>query len=695
MTSKISLFKLMREDLRHRSWMVIFSAIVQFIFGTVVFVFSLSTTGFRSGMGTSVSRIDERVEALLSQVSVYRNLMITIAAFSAVVAAIWGFKHLYSRKMEDLYESAPVKKNRRFLAIYLNGIAIWFSVLLVNTILVMLISLAYGCTAEGRATAIVELLLTLPVTLFVYLMVYNVTLVGVSYAGTAFNSLVNATILGFSAICNWGLAVSVMASSLDTFREPMLSMELLSAFSPIFGAIETAIIMNNPDEYNGVLFFLVSIVLLILNFFWARHAYCHRKAELAEGGVLCKWYRTILSVTCVLVGALLGAFIFGNIVGFIRTDFFLLFWMVVGALIGAFLASGIINVIFHHTLRSFFAHIVVHALTLVAAILFIAGCYFDVLGYDTYLPKERNIDGIRFACNDFKSTNNLVRKGDVATYQFSGNDFSDNAVYISDSAVAYNILKEGVLHEKNRAGSNEEQQDYLSNFYIEVDVKKNNGYVYSRSYCIPIDKLECLLPALKTEEYKAKNYPVECGSLLGTKPTLMSVGDANYAIYDSIPNEAGMEIYKAYCEEFMAVEDPMVWEDFISSASLEISYERNGVYMGSAVLEVPSSFTKTLALMEPYLGEKFYSMEQIDLEACHTVSELPDDFKLEDYKDSLIPGGSYRACYRPLHKYVMVGFYNYMDDYGFNYTMNLYLPKELLPEEYANIGMPNDIIYYK
>ena len=48
MTSKISLNKLIREDLRHRSWQIVLSCLVQIIFGPLALMLALTTSRIAS-----------------------------------------------------------------------------------------------------------------------------------------------------------------------------------------------------------------------------------------------------------------------------------------------------------------------------------------------------------------------------------------------------------------------------------------------------------------------------------------------------------------------------------------------------------------------------------------------------------------------------------------------------------------------
>ncbi|MCM1089644.1 MAG: hypothetical protein NC092_02465 [Butyrivibrio sp.] len=123
-THKISFWELLRDDMRRRVWMIAISTLVSFVSLPVEFLFSCGRLS-SNRLPMTASDIDPAAAASLAHDSWERlsdyliadHAIIQIACLIpiAILVAIYGFRHLYSRKMADLYHSMPVSRDKSFL----------------------------------------------------------------------------------------------------------------------------------------------------------------------------------------------------------------------------------------------------------------------------------------------------------------------------------------------------------------------------------------------------------------------------------------------------------------------------------------------------------------------------------------------------------------------------------------------------
>ena len=130
MTSKNLFFNLMKENTKQRLWTV---ALISLIF---FFTFPVQTALLISSY-LSQDRIDavwereaqgvevikqQLQERYLSWTAIDNGMLVFLLIVFAVVCGISGFAYLHSRKKTDFYHAIPVKRERLFTAVYLNGV---------------------------------------------------------------------------------------------------------------------------------------------------------------------------------------------------------------------------------------------------------------------------------------------------------------------------------------------------------------------------------------------------------------------------------------------------------------------------------------------------------------------------------------------------------------------------------------------
>ena len=143
MTSRRCFFKFMKEDLRHKVWMIVLSFLGSLLTGPVLYLilrgnFMDERVLRQEGSWFAFRSAAERIFVFFGP-----GLCIgggLVALVGAVIVGLFGIRYLFHKNMADIYHSIPMKRRALFLAGYLNGLLIWF----VPFVICFLITLSLG-----------------------------------------------------------------------------------------------------------------------------------------------------------------------------------------------------------------------------------------------------------------------------------------------------------------------------------------------------------------------------------------------------------------------------------------------------------------------------------------------------------------------------------------------------------------------
>ncbi len=518
MTSKHLFFKSMREDLRHRTWMLALSLLGNFLATLVVFL--LATDHYE------VQRMIEESQKISWIGGILRFFSETvivsggcIALVGALIVGLWGFRFLHSKKMVDTYHSMPIKRNTQFWVTYLNGFLIWF----IPYLICMLVTVIMGIIKliDLQAVDMIPTLLknagtSTMLLLLGFLLVYHVVLVAVMLSGNILNTLVITAVLGVAGICIYGLTNVFFEYYMDTFYGTGAGIELALYCSPIASAIGVLSISGiSEDILIAVRFYNINFAIMLVLGAVAWKLYCNRASELAEQGTKHKTIARILQLGTSIVGGMGGFLVFELITG--RNA---VVWGIFGCILVSVMAFGIMDIIFHMDFKAFFANKFWMLGCTVGAILLCLCIKLDWIGYDTYLPKQEKIAS--FA---------------MYTYNYSACDNGEqmlDRMKIQDREAIYAFLERMTEKEDDGAGTEETGKGvtitelvgepessssyYYSYYYdeyngssefINVKVTLKNGRSYYRQYQVGKEDADVFLPLLLSPEYVQAAYLFE------------------------------------------------------------------------------------------------------------------------------------------------------------------------------------------
>lgn len=381
------------ENLKRRGWTYLLCAFTLFLALPVWQAMQISAMQQRMKIEPYYYGYNNPKEALrnafLKEVTFGGELLLLIVAF-AVLLAVQGFSWQNSRRKLDLYMSVPISSRARFRIIYLNGVWIFASSYLVSLLLALLVGTAMGVSA-GR-TAVCALAAYLANLVF-FLAVYNLTLIAVMMTGKMLVSLMAAMVF---FLYEYGIRLLFDTLRAIFFRTycHMSSVSQTVWTSPLFAwTNEGSQYAMGYGTYHLTLFLkalgLVTAQAVIYGCI-AYYLYRKRSAQAAGHAMAFPRSQGVVKLLLMIPFTFLTGLFFRQFSE--SSTFFTLVGMGVGLLLG----HGLIQIIYEPDMKSILKkkwHIL--AAGVVSAGIF-AAFYFDLTGYDAWIPQSASIREVAF-----------------------------------------------------------------------------------------------------------------------------------------------------------------------------------------------------------------------------------------------------------------------------------------------------------
>lgn len=518
MTSKISFAKLLREDMKRRSWLLALCTVAFFLLGPVICLMNLESQFRRVRLDMGQYTLKDVKEWFLGFVGFNNGLLMAAVCICAVLCAVTGYQYLHSRTKVDLFHSIPVKREKFFLVQYVSGILFF----LIPYVLCMVLCLLIGAF-QGVVTARHVLYCTGSIGLGIlyFLMIYHVAILAMMLTGKLL-----VGILGTAVFCGAGTALSMLQTRLfqsfyDTYFTTVseTGTAIRSALSPIEGYFYAAGRLGTKGKFPGV-FLLAALMIAILLLALDLWLYKRRASEAAESAMAFSKTEGIVKV-CMIVPASLWA---GLLMGSFNTydSSVNIGWFIFGVLVSLLLLHTIVEFIYHMDFRE----ILRKKWSLLAAAVLAFGCsavfFFDLTGYDSYLPREDKIDGMSVYTSNFNGRFSYPYDSELSYNTGSEQRILDQ-VKVKDFQMIYDLAQEGVKNknlrkevyamEESRIAvsraklgetSSEEQYD---NVFIKYHLKSGRD-VYRRYFVKYESSEKCIEQLCNNKEYKESLFPI-------------------------------------------------------------------------------------------------------------------------------------------------------------------------------------------
>lgn len=629
MMSKSSFWGSMIENSKRRIWVWALSALGFLLALPTYVAFSISrqagqlesyVKNYGEKLGTQMvqKNISEAVEYCLGSA----NLLMFMVAGLAFLMGIQGFSWLYSRKKIDFYMGMPVKRNKRFLVIWLNGIFIFLIPYLLGVTVSLLIAAANGVVTGslliGMAAAVGR-------NILLYLGVYHLAILAVMMTGN-----IVITVFGFGVFCLYEYMVrAVLYSYQQLFFEHFSyqSMETQPMVSPFIMYYE--LIKASERGYGGAGylagFALFAVVTGVLGYI----CYLKRPAEAAGKAMTFKWTKPVIKVLLMVPMTFFAGYMMAEAVNYRPTSSqdgigFVIFTLIVAVVIGC----ALMQVIYEFDIKGALhrkKHIVITGV--IVALIFMVFRY-DLLGYDSYVPDPEDVESVAFVPANYEVASGYSSHVDEWGDYMSNWEYAQKNMFLSDveavcelaqlSMEEYEQMRlwaeaEGLETEEFYDGETEEEY-YWS--YASVIYRMKNGKEICREFKINVMNEEAVAyldRIIGQPEFKA-------GYLEGASDTLITLLENN----DKYTIEAfyGNTVYSNKMSRQDAAELLKVYQKELADA--DFSQLREQVPAGVLLIDVTQSnrnggrWTNTIGVniykfMEEstaYLRDKGYYVEE-------------------------------------------------------------------------------------
>ncbi len=605
MTSKISLFSIMKEDIRHRLWMVALSFLGSFLALPILLLMVLSRAEASYVSVNITFRIQQSVLHFFNE-----NMLLScgfVVFWGALIVGLLGFSFLYSKKKVDLFHSIPIKRSRIFLCFYLDGIFIWLIPFLINLVIAIIIGALklnditlLKVLFANAATSSILIILS-------FLIIYHLCLVCVMISGNFFNALMSTIILGFSAIGIYGLIYLFITTYFDHFMQ----LPFVWDWDRIVWASPLASVIPLLSKVDTPFMKIASLILMIANLVLAWRLYLNRPSELAEQGIQDKriqgFLRIIGTYSLTLCGALLGLFI--NNYFTYNNPSENIAWAIFGMALMSIIFGGIFNIIFNMNFKTFFKNKIQFGITTGLALLTFLSISGDWYGFDSRIPDKDNIKSGSFYMSSYTD-------GAQQRSQYEDNlDFSD--MQNSDVDSIYSLLNKLITNNNNDGGS-----------YIYVTLTLENGSTFYRKYQVLSEDKELLRPIIEDESYKNANYPLATGLGILHATDYITFRDCNNRSNHKISDEATIKkLENAYRKDFEEHYNLDELENAPVVGTLYRSYAENEVSVSERAYPsepIYSNYTHTIALLQELQPNMVFTINDV------TIGSINFDIYIDD-----------------------------------------------------------------
>ena len=494
MRSKTSSFKLFMELFRKQLWVFALSCFGYFLIGPVLFLMRISEWEEMSAHSwTSLTRA-QMTDLLLSILRFTEGsrimLLFVLGTLAVGVVSAWnGFSWLHARNQVDLYHALPVKRQKLYLIHVLIGIADYAVPALGWLILTALVVLFKNLfTPAVLAALFCDWLLGLLFSIYAFV----IAALAMMLTGRVLVGVLGTGVFFFLDMLIGILAGTYQDAFFRTFtgsRSDMFSAFGPAVLSPLYITVRA---FEEWYSSSGWILPLEAVLASLIIGALALFVYLKRPSEAAGRSMaFFKVGEGIRLVLCV-AAALCFGIIFGEMTG-TRSDF----WFLFGLVLGFLFIYALIQLIYTMDIRKCFSGkgILIGGLVLTLGIA--AFFRFDLMGYDSYLPKKEEIESVAVSV-DYSASSMY----DSNIYQELR---MEHAAMPCDEEV-YSVLERFVSGSKIYWASNGEEGPST---YRTVRVTLKNGKTYEREYeMYTQDVEEQLFLLYQKKEYAEATWPI-------------------------------------------------------------------------------------------------------------------------------------------------------------------------------------------
>ena len=487
------------EAMRQKWWYFVINFIALFFSHPVAYLLIYDNSIRRdllSSTQTNMRWVEQAVQDFFSLDSAIIPVML-VMVFSALFSSVVAFAYLHSRREVNFYHSLPVRRESWFVSNYIMGAAAFILPFLCNVIITLACAAATGMAGYIQWGVYGAAILTI---ILFYLLNYTIAVLAANLAGTVFSHICGALVLNFSVFFTVMIHYAMGSVFFTTFSSSAFEEMIgrLSVFVRGFSVIGMQLSMGEVGLYIALLVVMVALCIFL---------YKKRPSESSGSSLIFEKTKLPIQYLLVLWGtAYMGLFFYAvSGMGF----------MLFGFIMGGLLTHMACEVIFSKDFKAMFQHKVGLLIFLVV----FSGCFsvycYDLLGYDTYVPKASDVasvsfaDGYRYTSMGYGNGYYIIKDETMKEYRFTQAADIEKIVRIAQLSVEYQAQSGRTNHDiRSNEYVVELSPQYYDTMQINVVYKLNSGRIVERFYHgIPVVAIqEAYEQVYNSEQYKKNNY---------------------------------------------------------------------------------------------------------------------------------------------------------------------------------------------
>ncbi len=508
MTSKISYFKFIEADIRHRGWLAILTAAALFFTMPLHLLLVLDRVKQGYSYAAGSEELQEWAAHYLpgSLNGIFFTFLGFLIAVIAVFCAVTGFAYLHSREKQDFYHGMPISRTQWFAISYTGGLLIFLVPYLVFGFCTILIAGTNISISAGLLGSCITALLG---GILGFLIIYHTAILAMFMTGKTITGVLAALVLTvygsiiptlFSGLekyfyASWSDNTPELLQRAETFCSPaaLFIQTLISTASRgIDGSLTSGVL---PGILTGL---IAALVLLAVSLLLCRHFPSEAAGNSLAFPKAAPFIKFLIAVPTALFIGLIVKF-FNNSVS--------VNWIVIFSILSVILLCLVIEFIYHQDLTRLLSGKISTALSVGVVLIIVCILKFDLFGYDTYLPKEAKIESMSVYSDQFSGYFTYPQAYQSVVF----NRLNEDAFTVTDYAPLRELAEEGIQNLKQgitpeQVILNDSSYGYLS---ITLHYQLHSGKNVYRKYAVSRDgALQALTRLCEDENFRKTLFPI-------------------------------------------------------------------------------------------------------------------------------------------------------------------------------------------
>lgn len=384
-------FSLMKEDSKQKAWVIALHILSLFFILPIFSILILGNEVNNVSAPITEQEILQLRQSFLGIVSGFNSFIQWEMPVAAIVTGIAEFAYLFSRQKTDFYHSIPVKREKLFFVNYLNGLVMFVIPYVIFTLLTFFVcGNMYKVSNYGNllGTVVMDMI----GNIVIYWAYYSVAVVAVMMVGH-----VVLAVLATGVFLSYNFMITFLINGLSSrfFNHFVNQGSYNGVFLPVFWQAQLATLMSDSKPIFGILFMKL-LATAVIGMVIALILYHFRKSEAAGNAIAFAPTKPVIRFLITVPVGLASGLLFEEMAGSGKEV-----WFIFGLLVGSALTHAILQVIMEFDFKAAFRGRRCLFLSVCATFLIACVYWFDLTGYDAWVPQESKVQSAAICFNNF------------------------------------------------------------------------------------------------------------------------------------------------------------------------------------------------------------------------------------------------------------------------------------------------------